>query len=124
MDDPDGLDPEIRDALAVALNEKRLRISVKLTDRRLILLYVLVVALWVGLLVMVQRDVEASHRFERAVVENCEANRKNTVGFNDFLDKLITSYQSSPLLNERQRRLRSAFLATAKQTVPTCPPRR
>lgn len=72
--------------------------------------------------VLYQRSESDRHRFERAVIANCELNRANTIAFDHFIDKLIESYRTSPVLTPKQQRERAAFFVEVKQQVPTCPP--
>lgn len=122
--------------MAIALGEKRFRLTSKQQRRRQLALYV------VGLLVLayistltVRTHVQTERmqhaqvayerdraRFERLSVMNCQANRENTIAFNSFIDKVVTIYFTSPVLSSTQRKARGEFLATGKQTVPNCPP--
>jgi hypothetical protein len=118
--DPDSLDQDVRDALAMALNEKRLRITVKLTDRRLLLLYVLVIAAFIALGALVQ--ARTSDR--DGLIGACQDTRQNAVTLNKALDQLALSAQTSPILTRAERAQRAKFYDGLHQTVPTCPPGR
>lgn len=109
---------DINEALAQALGERKVR----LTDRRLLILYGGLVLAFVLFGVLYQRGEAERHRFERIVTVNCESNRSNTIAFNHFIDKLVTSYQTSPVLTPKQRHERAVFFAEVKQQVPACPP--
>lgn len=125
MVDPDGIDADIREALAQALGERKVR----LTDRRLLILFVCLVAAlaWLGLQQRAANDavhranVDRQH-FEQAAVLNCHANRRNTVKFNAFVGRIVEAYRTSPVLTPQQQRERADFFAGAKQVVPKCPP--
>lgn len=101
------VDDDVRLALAEALGERKVR----LTDRRLLVLYLTVVALFVGLGFVVQQ-----------LVASCEDTRANTQAFNEFIDKVVTTTAASPTLEPAERRLRAEFFKTAKQDLPECPP--
>lgn len=123
--DPDAIDADVREALAQALGERKVR----LTDRRLLVCYLLLVAVIVWLAVQQQHASHAveranvdRHRFESAAVMNCQANRENTIRFNAFVARLIRTYQTSPVLTPAQRRDRVHFFDGLRQQVPTCPP--
>ena len=111
--DPD-VDDDVREALAQALGERKLRI----TDRRLLILFVCFVAALMFMGVQQQR----MDRQQNALIINCNANRANTIAFNSFIDKITATYATSPVLNEAQRQSRIALLSGAKQHVPNCPP--
>lgn len=118
--DPDLIDYEIREALAQALRERKVR----LTDRRLLILYGMLVFVLIMGGLLFQRSNADRHRFEHAVITNCTQNRTNTIAFDHFIDKLVQSYATSPVLTPKQRRERAAFFAEVRQEVPTCPPKR
>jgi hypothetical protein len=118
--DPDNLDPQIRDALAVALNEKAVRITVRLTDKRLLILYVLAIAYGAALLGIV--DARTADR--DALIAACQDTRSNAVVLNKALDRLAESSSTSPILSPAERKARAAFYDGLRQTVPTCPPGR
>ena len=109
--DPDGLDREVRDALAVALNEKKLRIATRWNDRRMLILYV------VGV-VIVSLMLSGYHGLATA----CDDNRQNAMVLNAALDKMSESAATSPVLTPSERRERAAFYAGLRQSVPSCPP--
>src|SRR4051794_39766030 len=105
MRDPDGLDQDIRDALAMALNEKPIRISARLTDRRLLLLYVLAIAYGAALLGII--DARTNDR--DALIVACQDTRQNAIVLNKALDQLALSAQTSPVLSRTEQRQRAKF---------------
>ena len=118
-------DADVREALAQALGERKVR----LTDRRLLILFLACVTAltWLG---VQQRSVDQAvaranrdrEHFERAIIDNCRTNQKNTEKFNAFVDRIIASYATSPVLTPAQRQQRVDFFSGAKQSVPLCPP--
>lgn len=115
-------DDDITEAIAAALGERKVRLS----DRRLLLIYLFVVLLIVittSYLGHNQRQANLDRReFEYAASKNCLANRQNTVNFNAFIDKLIASYRQSKLLTPQEKEERSRLFTGAKLEVPDCPP--
>ena len=89
---------------------------------RMLTLYVVMVGLLAVVGYMYQRGEVERKRFEEAVVANCIANRDNTMAFNDFIDTLIATYQTSRVLTEKEKAQRAEFFEAAKGVVPECPP--
>ena len=116
MANEQDVDYDVREALAQALGERKLRI----TDRRLLILFLCFVAAlaWLGI------QQERGNKQQHQLVVSCFANRDNTIAFNSFIDKIQATYATSPVLNADQRKSRIALLAGAKQQVPNCPPER
>ena len=109
--DPDGIDREVRDALAVALNEKRLKVASRWNDRRMLVLYV------VGMVIL-GFMLAGYHGLAVA----CDSNQTNARVLNAALDQLSESAAHSPALTPSERRERAAFYGGLRQSVPSCPP--
>lgn len=114
--DPDGLDRDIRDALATALRERN-----RMIYRRMLVLFVAFVAATTLVLYLI---TQAQHRFERGVVVSCHASQVNARNFNELIDRITDTYKTSPVLTPAQRRDRVAFFRGSKQQIPVCPARR
>ena len=117
------VDDDVREALAQALGERKLRIN----DRRLLVLFLCFVAalVWIGFQQeRLDRQQARLNEQSRTLIANCYANRDNTIGFNSFIDKIVATYATSPVLDAEQRKSRIALMAGAKQHVPNCPPER
>lgn len=127
MADPDGIDSDVREALAVVLRERN-----RMIYWRLLCIFLAVVIAATVILYeqsAAKKRAEATRaatqaQFERGIVLTCHQNQANVRKFNDLIDRLLASYSTSPVLTQAQRDARVAFLKPAKQTVPTCPPRR
>lgn len=95
-------------------------------DRRLLVLYLILVALVCGAVFYVDWDLDryakARAEFERAVIINCESNQRNTRALNDLLDGIIRSVQASDNLTPGEKAVRIAFYESGRQDVPDCPP--
>lgn len=89
---------------------------------RMLVLYVVMIGLVAFVAFMYQRGEVERKQFEKAVIDNCNDNRENTINFNAFIDTLINSYQSSPVLTKKEIAERVEFFKAAKGTVPSCPP--
>jgi len=111
-------DPEVRDALAQVLGEKKVRAVSTRTRIRLLVVY----ALLVGVLAYVTTISVETKRGQRELVAQCYAAQSNARSFNALVDRIVHTYSTSPVLSASQRRARVAFFAGAKQTVPQCPP--
>jgi hypothetical protein len=98
------------------------RLQVRKTDRRLLILYLVGIALlvWVSIN-QVHSDIDRKI-FQKAVIENCQANQANTRNFNKFIDQLIVTYNSSRVLTQAEKQEREVFFQAAKGNVPSCPP--
>jgi hypothetical protein len=100
--------------------------GIKHLDRRLLLLYLALVALLVSFFVYIQWDQantnEARSQFEKAVVSNCETGQKNTEAFNALLNRLVEAVKANPTYSAAERAKAIAFYESGKQTVPECPP--
>jgi hypothetical protein len=98
----------------------------KAVDRRLLILYILIIVVFASVLGIVRNDQQESDReriaFENAIVMNCEANQENTENFNDLIDRLLETYQASTVLTPEERQQRIDFFTPAKGEVPKCPP--
>jgi hypothetical protein len=112
-------DQDIRDALAQALGEKRIRVTTRVGRIRQLILYALLILL---LAYVTTISVKAEHN-QHALIANCYATQDNARSFNALVDRITNTYRTSPVLTPAQRRNRIAFFDGAKQTVPDCPPR-
>ena len=116
--DYEGEDRDVRVALAQVLNEKRVRVVSHATRIRLLVVY----ALLIGLLAYVTTiSVETQHG-QKELIAQCHAAQDNARNFNALVDRIVHTYETSPVLTPSQRKTRVAFFAGAKQTVPQCPP--
>jgi tellurite resistance protein len=95
-------------------------------DRRLLILYALLVVVIAVSLTYIQYDNHRSEdqraKFEHAVVENCEIGQKNTEAFNDLLNRLIEAVKQNPNYTDAEKAKAAKFYESGKQTVPECPP--
>lgn len=110
------VDHDIREALAQALGERN-----RMLYRRLLVAFVFLVA---ATTLVLWRQGEEREQFDRGIVTACAASRENAHKFNDLIDRIRTTYRTSPVLTPRQRAARIAFFEGADQTIPRCPPRR
>lgn len=108
---PEEIDREVREALAIALNEKKLRIAVRLWDRRLLIIYVLLIAL-----------LTAIGQGYDSLTAACDATKSNAVTLNRTLDRIGQSVRMNPNYTAQEREERAQVYAELKQQVPTCPP--
>jgi cobalamin biosynthesis Mg chelatase CobN len=96
-------------------------------DKRLLVLYVLIIVVFASVLGIVRNEQRQSDedriQFENAIVDNCVANKRNTENFNNLIDRLLQTYADSPVLSEEERQQRIDFFTPAKGEVPECPPK-
>jgi len=95
-------------------------------DRRLLILYGLLVVLLAAFLFYVKESdakiEESRAKFETAIVENCEIGLKNTTAFNDLLDRLVEAVKVNPNYSVAERAKAIKFYESGRQTLPECPP--
>ena len=88
----------------------------------MLLLYLVTIILLIWLGVTQQQSERDRREFEQATIVNCEANQKNTVNFNAFIDTLISQIKKDPDRSAARKREAELFYSRAIQTVPQCPP--
>lgn len=98
----------------------------RVTDLRLLIIFVFVVALAVIPLGVLQyQGVGAHHRdvvFERAIVANCLAINKGNATFNGVLDQLTTNARNSTSLTAPQKAEALRTYASLHLPISVCPP--
>jgi hypothetical protein len=94
---------------------------VRLTDARLLIIFVLMIVLLGVVWTYAKVNSDALTDFRRQSNANCESNRKNTQAFNAFIGTLQGVTLGSPLLSKADREQRVDFYQAAKQPVPRCP---
>lgn len=92
--------------------------------RRMLVLYVVLVLVLAVVLGMYRRNEEARRHFERAIVVNCNANRANTVRFNETMDVIIERLKKTTTATPAQKAEGVRLYSRLKSPVPDCPPRR
>lgn len=115
-------DKDVRAALAQALGERKVR----LTDRRLLILFLAFVAGLVWLGAQQQSLTSAQHRFDRQarqLVVTCETTQGNVETLNTAMDRLRQAAEANPAYSPAIRRARATAYAQLHQKVATCPPR-
>lgn len=98
---------DVREALAVALEEKK----VNLLDRRLLIIYVLLIVL-----------LTAAGQGYTSLTDACNVNQDNARAINDLIDRAITSTESNETITPKQRAQRVEDYEAIRQAVPSCPP--
>jgi hypothetical protein len=95
-------------------------------DRRLLILYGLLVFILAAALTYIQYDLrktnEARHQFEDAIIENCQVGLKNTRAFNELIETARRAVAQNPDLNAAERRFRLEAYEKVTQIEPECPP--
>lgn len=109
----DGTDPferHIANAIAEALGERKVRLN----DRRLIVLWLVVMLLFGLLATYVVQGRRNAESFERQIIANCYA-------FNRFISSIQATTAASHALTQKQIDQRVAFYDKAKQKCPPTP---
>lgn len=119
MSEHRGTVPPLPDPVKVEVVANRDR--VRLTDSRLLVIFVLLMVILGGAGTYVKAQFDAFDTFRQGAAANCQNNRDNTLAFNAFITKLQAVTLGTPLLSDKDRRQRIAFYQAGKQRVPRCP---
>jgi predicted negative regulator of RcsB-dependent stress response len=98
---------------------------IKLNDRRLLIIYLLITAVLVAVIYWVQHKAnefkDSEHQFDRQIVHNCQQNNKGFQHFNATLDQLIEDTSQTAGLDEAQKAKSIKVFNDLKLPISPCP---
>lgn len=111
-------DPQVRDALAMALGEKKIKVTSRAQRVRSLIIYALLVVglVWVG------TQQQNADRQGAQIVRACHDNQDNAQVLNDFVNKIVQAAKTNPGYSPAVRRERVESYEELHQKVPECPP--